>query len=141
VKLALREEQEWFENHPIYQTMPSNCLGTSTLTAKCTKIMFTHIKSHLPDIIKEIKDKIQDIESRLVNLGPPMPSEAKDKSHLLWNMITEFIKQFKDTLGGKQDNRGSEISRDLKGGAKIKEFFELIYKEYVAPGYKATYDY
>lgn len=76
VKMALKEEQEWFENHPIYQTMPSNLLGTQVLTQKCTKIMFTHIKSHLPDIIKEIKDKMGDIESRLVNLGPPMPSEA-----------------------------------------------------------------
>ena len=76
-------------------------MGTANLTSKCSKIMFTHIKSHLPDIIKEIKDKIGDIEARLVNLGPPMPSEARDKAHLLWNMITEFIKQFKDALSGK----------------------------------------
>lgn len=67
--------------------MPSNTLGTQTLTSKCTKIMFTHIKSHLPEIMREIKDKIVDIELWLNNLGPPMPSEAKDKSHLLWGMV------------------------------------------------------
>jgi len=84
--------------------MPQNTLGTANLTQKCSKIMFTHIKSHLPDIIKEIREKIAEIEARLVNLGPPMPSNSKDKAHLLWNMITEFMKQFKDTLGGKQQN-------------------------------------
>lgn len=103
VKSALHEEQEYFDNHPVYQTMPSNCLGTQTLTSKCTKIMFTHIKTHLPDIMKEIKDKVGDIEERLVNLGPPMPSETRDKQQLLWNMVTEFITDFKNTLGGKQD--------------------------------------
>jgi len=85
--------------------MPSNSLGTSTLTSKCTKIMFTHIKSHLPDIMKEIKDKITDIESRLLNLGPPMPSEARDKTHLLWNMVTEFINEFNNLMSGKQDSK------------------------------------
>lgn len=89
--------------------------------------MFTHIKSHLPEIMKEIKDKIQDIEGRLINLGPPMPSETKDKTHLLWNMITEFINEFKDTLGGKQDQKSWEVSKEIRGGAKIKEFFEKLY--------------
>jgi hypothetical protein len=69
-----------------------------------------------------------------------MPSESRDKAHLLWNMITELIKQFKDTLGGKQDNKDREVSREIKGGARIKEYFEKLYKEYIA-GYKATADY
>ncbi len=51
VKKALKEEQDYFESHPVYQTMPSNLLGCHTLTSKCTKIMFTHIKTHLPDIM------------------------------------------------------------------------------------------
>jgi len=104
--------------------------------------MFTHIKSHLPDIMKEIKDKIADIESRLVNLGPPMPSEARDKTHLLWNMVTEFINEFNDVMGGKQDSwkQQSTQSKEIKGGAKIKEFFEKLYEDF-AWNYKATGDY
>lgn len=102
--------------------------------------MFTHIKSHLPDIIKEIKDKMLDIESWLVNLGPPMPSEPRDKAHLLWNMITEFIRQFKDTLSGKQQHTTQEVTKEIKGGAKLKMYFENLYSEY-ARGYKATNDY
>lgn len=100
--------------------------------------MFTHIKSHLPDIMKEIKDKIADIESRLVNLGPPMPSEARDKTHLLWNMVTEFINEFNDVMTGKQDSKKQQSSsKEIKGGAKIKEFFEKLYDDYTR-NFKAT---
>ncbi len=106
--------------------MPSNLLGTKTLTSKCTKIMFTHIKSHLPDIMKEIKEKISEIDERLVALGPPMPSETRDKQHLLWNMVTEFITLFKNTLTGKQDKGVKVTTKEMKGGAKIKEFFETF---------------
>lgn len=90
VKNALREEREWFENHPIYSSMSQNLLGTDVLTSKCTKIMFTHIKSHLPDIMREIKEKMNQIEDRLKDLGPEMPVSAKERGHLLYNMVTEF---------------------------------------------------
>lgn len=130
VAQALNEEKEFFENHPIYQSMPSNLLGAHTLTNKCTKIMFTHIKTHLPDIMREIKDKIVEIEERLVNLGPPMPSSTRDKQHLLWNMVTEFINDFKNMLSGKQDSKAKASVKEMKGGAKIKEFFEKLYVEY-----------
>ena len=140
VKSALKEEADFFANHPIYQTMPSNMLGCQVLTSKCTKIMFTHIKSHLPDSMEEIKEKINEIDQRLINLGPPMPSETRDKQHLLWNMVTEFIDNFKATLGGKQEERGT-VSKEIKGGAKIKEFFERLYLEYIQRGFYATKDY
>jgi len=67
--------------------------------------MFTHIKSHLPDIMKEIKEKISELDQRLNNLGPPMPSETREKQALLWNMVTQFITEFKNTLGGKDSQR------------------------------------
>ena len=140
VKKALKEEEDFFAQHPVYQTMPQNCLGTKTLTTKCTKIMFTHIKTHLPDIMREIKDKIVEIEQRLINLGPPMPSETRDKQHLLWNMVTEFINEFKGMLSGKTDQKVQTQIKEMKGGAKIKEIFDKIYVEYVS-NYKATKDY
>lgn len=55
VKEAMEKEQEYFSTHPIYSTMPPGSLGCHTLTNKLTKILFTHIKHNLPDIIKEIR--------------------------------------------------------------------------------------
>lgn len=107
--------------------------------------MFTHIKSHLPDIMREIKDKIADIESRLVNLGPSMPSEPREKTHLLWNMVTEFINEFNIVMTGKQDSKKYQSTslqplKEIKGGARIKEIFEKLYEDYTR-NFKATEDY
>lgn len=71
--------------------MPQGLLGIGNLTTKLTKILFTHIKFTLPQIMKEIKDKLKETEDDLKDLGPPMPAESSAKMQLLWNMITEFI--------------------------------------------------
>ena len=68
-----------------------------------------------------------------------MPSQTKDKQHLLWNMVTEFMNEFKGMLQGKQD-KSQQKSKEMRGGAKIKEFFEKVYVEY-ARNYQATSDY
>lgn len=61
------------------------------MTAKLTKILFTHIKHSLPDIMKEIRDKAKETEEDLKDLGPPMPVGGGEKMQLLWQMVTEFI--------------------------------------------------
>jgi dynamin 1-like protein len=140
VKEALKEEREWFENHPIYSSLNQSLLGTDVLTQKCTKIMFTHIKSHLPDIMREIKDKMQQINERLKDLGPPMPSLPKEKAHLLYNMVTEFCNLFKSTISGKYDARRDRgNSKDIYGGARIKMLLENLYREFTGK-YRATKD-
>ena len=47
-------------------------LGIFNLTNKLTKILFTHIKHSLPEIMHEIKDKARETEDDLKDLGPPM---------------------------------------------------------------------
>ena len=73
VKDAIEREKLYFATHPVYSTMPQNMLGTDLLTSKLTKVMFTHIKHNLPEITKEIKEKLREVEERLRDLGPPLP--------------------------------------------------------------------
>ena len=79
VKAAIEKEQLYFNTHPIYSTMQQNLLGIGNLTTKLTKILFTHIKHSLPEIMKEIRDKMKETENDLRDLGPPMPSENNEK--------------------------------------------------------------
>ena len=64
--------------------MPQSLLGIANLTGKLTKILFTHIKHSLPEIMKEIRDKIKETEEDLKDLGPPMPAGSGEKMQLLW---------------------------------------------------------
>jgi hypothetical protein len=144
VRDAVEREKLYFSTHPVYSTIDSKLLGTDTLTSKLTKVLFTHIKHNLPEITKEIKDKQRDIEERLRDLGPPLPQEGNEKMHLLWNMITDFVTIYKNTITGKFDSRRNNQNsaaqkKEISGGAKIKIHFYSLYKQFVT--YTATNDY
>jgi len=145
VKAAAEKEQLYFGTHPVYSTMTQNMLGIANLTSKLTKILFTHIKHSLPDIMKEIKDKQRETEDDLRDLGPPMPSEDSAKTQLLWSMITDFIQTYKNTISGRYDQKralsakGATGQVEISGGAKIKMNFKKLYQEFDA--YSATSEY
>jgi len=103
VKSATEKEQLYFSTHPVYSTMPQNLLGIGNLTNKLSKILFTHIKHSLPDIMKEIRDKMKETDDDLKDLGPTMPVEDSAKTQLLWGMITDFIQTYKNTISGRYD--------------------------------------
>lgn len=78
--------------------MPPGYLGCSTLTDKLTKLLFTHIKHSLPEIVGEIREKQKESQVELEDLGPPMPSSNEEKKHLLWNMISELCITYKNQI-------------------------------------------
>lgn len=145
VKDSIEREKLYFATHPVYSTMPPSMMGTEILTQKLSKVLFTHIKHNLPEITKEIKEKQRDIEDRLRDLGPPLPSDGNEKMHLLWNMITDFVTIYKNTITGKFDSKryqggqNNPAKKELSGGAKIKLHFYGLYKQFV--NYNATTEY
>mmetsp|Transcript_13131 Transcript_13131/g.11212 ORF Transcript_13131/g.11212 Transcript_13131/m.11212 type:complete len:165 (+) Transcript_13131:772-1266(+) len=131
VKEALKLEKDFFASHPIYSTLPPGHTGTEALTQRLTKVLFGHIRNTLPEISKEIQQKIKECEERLKDLGQPLPSNQKDKMQLIWNMITDFVENFKNNIKGKYDpKRNARVSNDISGGAKIKMFFGDLYSEF-----------
>ena len=92
--------------------------------------------------MKEIRDKIKETENDLKDLGPTMPLGSTEKMQLLWNMITDFIQTYKNTISGKYDSKrimNQGAKPDLSGGAKIKMSFYNLYSEF--DGFRATSEY
>ena len=85
--------------------MPQGLLGSGNLIKKLGKILFTHIKHSLPEITNEIKAKVKETEDDLRELGPTMPLGETEKMQLLWNMITDFIQTYKNTISGRYDSK------------------------------------
>jgi hypothetical protein len=80
-------------------------VGTSTLSNKLTKILYTHIKVNLPDIAKEISERVTEVSDRLNELGTPLPEEPNEKLQMAWSMVMEFCARFKDAIAGKTLSR------------------------------------
>ena len=140
VHKALAEERMFFSSHSVYSTLPQENLGTVSLTKKLTRVLFTHIKNYLPQIVKEINIKRKDVEEGLRDLGPPLPSDATEKMQLLWNMVTEFCTNFKNTIGGRYITSQDKVTKGVSGGARIKSYYYKIYREYIG-NYSATSAY
>jgi replication fork clamp-binding protein CrfC len=127
---ALKIEREFFSAHPVYSTLPPGHVGTDSMTQKLTKVLFGHIRNTLPEISKEIQNKIRECEERVRDLGEPLPSTSKEKMQLLWNMITDLVENFKNNIKGKYDaKRNAKVTQELSGGAKIKMMFQELYQD------------
>jgi replication fork clamp-binding protein CrfC len=105
VKEAQAKEQSFFNAHSVYSTMPPGYVGCEVLTTKMTRILFTHIRHNLPEIVNEIKSKLKETQLELEDLGEPMPTTKGEKLHVVWAMITEFVQSYKNQISGKFDTK------------------------------------
>ncbi len=145
VQRGLEVEREWFMNHPIYRSLPKDCYGTDTLTRKLSRIMFAHIRSALPEIMKEVEEKLKTVDERIKDLGTPLPTTDSQRMQLLWGMINAFVNDFKNKITGKFDMKAMQLKKEkqqneqnLSGGAKIKVVFFELYKEFSQANYRIT---
>ncbi|SBS99850.1 dynamin-like protein, putative [Plasmodium malariae] len=130
---SLKDEQEFFQKHPIYKKLSPNLYGINSLTDKLTKVLLRHIKNFLPDVKIEINDKIRSINDKLYELGTNVPLDATKKTQLLWSMITDYCEIFKNTLKGKYDKRLQVFieNNDIICGLKVRSIFNEFLDEYV----------
>lgn len=133
-KDAIKKEKAFFETHPVYSTLPPGYVGTEALSSKLTKVLFGHIRTTLPQIVNEIKERVKDCEDRLQTLGQPLPSTTREKAQMLWNMITDLVENFKNLLAGKYNPKRHQkinLNDELSGGAKIKYMFQQLYVDHL----------
>ena len=65
VKKALEAEKQFFATHSAYANFPPGHLGIDVLIQKLTKILYEHIRNYLPEIVKEINNRIKDLEEKM----------------------------------------------------------------------------
>ena len=113
--------------------------GTDILTQKLTKIFFNQIREALPEITREINNKIKECEDQLAILGQPLPVDDVGKLNLLWNLLSEYCESYKNILKGKYESKRLSVLKD-EGGYKIKEYFRKLLDDFTGK-YQATEKY
>lgn len=103
--------------------------------------MYKHIRRILPNIIREIDEKIFDCEDNIGNMGNPMPLDESERLKMLWEMISVFCERFKCSVLSYYSNNIKKHKQEFMGGAKIKMMFNDLYMDYLNPNYKASKKY
>jgi dynamin 1-like protein len=134
VKKAVQEEKEWFEEHAKYSKLPPGLTGTTVLIDKLTLVLCHHIRQFLPQIKREVSERVRKVEERLEELGNGVPEGAADRVQMMWTMISAYADMFTNTIRGKYDKRLTLFMQETKetqsGGAKVRAVFNDFLSTY-----------
>ena len=76
-------------------------MGTRSLTNKLSDLLVEAIRKSLPDILKQVEDKLNELREELDAMGTPPPASTREKSNFLMTLISDFASDYKNTLSGK----------------------------------------
>ena len=100
VQQGLENEHSFFgQYYPDLMNM--QMVGTYNLVNKLSNILGKNIQTLLPDIIKELKDKMEEFNSELTSLGSPLPESPSDKLNTIMNMVLQFCTAYDNSIKGK----------------------------------------
>lgn len=125
---GLSNEDKFFEKkYP--DLFEQGLVGTRALVSRLSMILSKNIQNSLPDIIKELRDKIDAYEQEYRLLGTPLPEMDSEKIQLILNMVTEFCNAYSNSIKGKY----SRIKKDKERepiGVSIRRLLLGIFKDY-----------
>lgn len=80
-------EEEQFLSQGIWKNLPRSNVGISQLRHRLSKVLLNHIQAELPDLVKEIKESLEDCKRRLAKLGDSRVS--KDEKRLFLSRLSQ----------------------------------------------------
>ncbi|XP_062390062.1 interferon-induced GTP-binding protein Mx-like isoform X1 [Sardina pilchardus] len=101
---ALDKEKKFFENH----THLRSCLdeGKATiphLSERLTNELVSHIKRSLPQLEKQIKDKLEKAVTELRRLGDGVPQDEAERANFLIEKINSFNQVLTDMVRAEEE--------------------------------------
>lgn len=73
---AKAREVEFFRNHPVYSKLDPHLWGVEKLTQKLTRILASRIQHALPEIQREVDEKLSKARNELRNMGVAPPTTS-----------------------------------------------------------------
>lgn len=114
VAQGLDNEDRFFaEKYP--DLFEQGSVGTRSLVNRLSMILSKNIQNSLPDITRELRDKIESYEQEHRQLGTPLPDNGSEKIQLILNMVTEFCNAYSNSIKGKYSRIKKDKEREPIG--------------------------
>ena len=105
------------------------------MTENLSDILIQNIKKYLPNILQELSQRKNEVESEIYTLGPSLPESNEGKISHLHLIVSNFCRDFSKSINRRGDkiNTGRKI-KDIfinfrKGLEMINPFSEEIYTD------------
>ncbi|KAL4869856.1 hypothetical protein BDV12DRAFT_70161 [Aspergillus spectabilis] len=103
-----RKEATFFSTEALWSELPKDRVGIHSLKRFLGELLYDHIRSEFPNVIKDIESSLSSTESELDLLGPSRQT-AIDQRRFLNRMANSYQKEVDNALGG---NYNPELSGD-----------------------------
>lgn len=101
VKQARRNEQKFFEEHPIFSTMDKSYFGVDNLVQKLTSILVARVYDALPGMRDEISKMLEKTTEELDKLGKGAGTTPAEASMTLMRIIFEYNNLLTESSAGR----------------------------------------
>ena len=97
---AMANEEDFFQNHPVWSSLDKNQRGIHSLSKQLTAILVQRVKASLPLIKSQIQEKLVDVEKELHELGSEVVSSDGEKRILLFKLISKYSSLLRQVCEG-----------------------------------------
>lgn len=120
LSVGRHEEQQYFEKHPVFsQYADRKVLGVDNLVQSLTKLLVSHIKTTIPQMLQDVKRLLANAKVELSQLGSALPVGSREQQSLLVKKISEYSQVLRHSTKGEY--------RDSGGVLAANEDFRLHY--------------
>ena len=128
VSKGLENEDAYFrERYP--DLLDAGLAGTRSLVNRLSMILSKNIQTSLPDITRELREKIDSYEQEMRTLGTPLPEYEADKVQLIMRMVNEFCLGYTNSIKGKYSKIKKTNDKEPVG-VSIRRHLLDIFKDY-----------
>jgi len=129
---ALDDEKRFFQSHPRYSQIADRC-GTPYLAKTLNRVLLGHIQRSLPDLRQRVSKMLGEARIEMSKYSSQFidGSSSSARSAMLLQLLNRFNDEFKESLQGSLDEKGSGNKNELFGGAKLREIFEDRFSEVI----------
>jgi interferon-induced GTP-binding protein Mx1 len=111
---ALAAEDQFFLQHPRWQTIHKASRGIDALSMKLTHCLVAQAKAALPFMKWELNQKIVMMEKDLRLLGPEIPGNDLEKSNILMQLVFKFGQIIRRVSMGDYRDDAAQINPELR---------------------------
>jgi GTPase SAR1 family protein len=99
-----RSETRWFREDPVFKVLPPHMIGIDALRHRLSVLLFEHVKRELPQLRRDLEDKLEDARRDLKAMGTRRTTPAECKDYLS-RFSSEFQGICKAAVDGHYEGR------------------------------------
>ena len=123
---AIRNEEQYFATHEIWQKIPPASRGVLPLSEKLSNIIVSRAMDRAPFLKWHLLDKLTKIEDKLRDLGVEIPQDEQEKRKMLIKTVSRYAQTLRQISVGDYRDQLAQSHFDLRIRYHVNELLTSL---------------